>query len=80
MVADVYRELRARGAEAQSALLPLLDHENDAVKCWAASHALEFAPERGEPVLTRLARGRLALAFSARQTLREWRNGNLSFP
>jgi hypothetical protein len=79
-LAAVYRELRVRGASAQRALLPLLQDQDNGVRSWAASHALEFAPERGEPVLARLAESRGVSAFSAKMTLREWRKGTLSFP
>jgi Domain of unknown function (DUF2019) len=80
MVASVYRELRARGPDAQRALLPLIGYADDAVRYWAASHALEFAPDQGEPVLAELARSRGLSAFNAKMTLREWQKGNLSFP
>jgi hypothetical protein len=48
-IAAIYRELRRRGAE--SVLLTLLNSRDEGVLAWAAAHALEFAPERGEPVL-----------------------------
>ena len=80
MVAAIYRELRARGRSAQEALLPLMQDSDDAVRSWAASHALEFAPEQAESVLNVLAEGRGISAFNAKMTLREWRKGNLSFP
>ena len=80
MVSAVYRELRARGKTAQNALLPLMTDPDDAVRGWSAAHALEFAPEQAEPVLTALADSRGVSAFSAKMTLREWRKGNLSFP
>ena len=49
-IAAVYRELRRRGPDDQGALLELLQHDDAGVRLWAAAHALEFAPERGEPV------------------------------
>lgn len=78
IVADVYRELRRRGSE--SILLALLDNPDAGVRAWAASHALEFAPDQGEPVLKALASDEGLLGFSAEMTLREWRKGTLSFP
>jgi hypothetical protein len=80
ILAAVYRELRARGASAQQALLPLLQDPDDGVRSWAAAHALEFAPEQAEPVLTAVAESRGVSAFNAKMTLREWRKGTLSFP
>jgi hypothetical protein len=80
LVAAIYRELRSRGLLAQKALLPLMQDPDDAVRSWAASHALEFSPEQAEPVLIALAESRGISAFNAKMTLREWRKGNLSFP
>jgi hypothetical protein len=80
IVAAVYRELRSRSLSAQKALLPLMQDPDEAVRSWAAAHGLEFAPEEAEPVLTALAESRGISAFNAKMTLREWRNGNLSFP
>jgi hypothetical protein len=80
ILAEVYRELRARGTAAKEALLPLMQDPDDAVRSWAAAHGLEFAPEKAEPVLSALAESRGISAFNAKMTLREWRKGNLSFP
>ena len=80
-VAAAYRELRVRGPEAQRALLPLLRHENPAVRLAAGAHALEFAPEEGEPALTELAaEDETSVAFDAEMTLEVWRAGELRFP
>jgi hypothetical protein len=80
-VAAAYRELRARGIDAQRALLPLLNHENPAVRLAAGAHALEFAPEAGEPALTELAaEDETSVAFDAEMTLEVWRDGELRFP
>ena len=77
-IAAAYRELRA--SESRDLLLPLLGHENPSVRAWAASHALEFAPERGAAVLEDLANGRPGpIRASATFTLREWRAGRLKF-
>jgi hypothetical protein len=78
LIAAVYRELRRRNSE--DALLRLLESGDDGVRCWAAAHALEFAPEHGEPVLVRLADSPGLLGFTAEMTLREWRRGRLRFP
>ena len=80
LVALIYRELRKRGLAAQSLLLPLLDAPDFGVRGWAGAHALEFAPERGEPVLEALSNEPRSLGFSARMTLKVWRQGNLKFP
>lgn len=80
LLAAAYRELRGRGVESQRRILRFLEDEDESVRSWAGSHALEFAPERGEAVLAALAEGRTLAAFNARMTLREWRAGRLTFP
>jgi hypothetical protein len=80
-VGAAYRELRSRGIDAQSALLPLLTHEDPAVRLAAGAHALEFAPEEGESALARLAtEDETSIAFDAEMTLEVWREGELHFP
>jgi hypothetical protein len=81
VIAAVYRELRRRGRDAQEALLPLLDDINPHVRACSAAHALEFARDRGEVVLKRLASGPpSAVRLNAEMTLSEWHKGSLSFP
>jgi hypothetical protein len=80
VIAKIYRELRSRGPSAQSALVPLIHDANDGVRSWAAAHALEFAPERAEPVLEKLAAGSGLVGFAAEMTLEMWRKGELKFP
>ena len=80
VVADVYRELRARGLEAQRALLALLDHPDHSVRSWAGSHALEFSPDDGQRTLGELAATDDLVGFNAEITLETWRQGNLRFP
>jgi hypothetical protein len=82
VVAGAYRELRTRGLPSQQLLLALLDDEDHAVRGWAAGHALEFAPDRGVPVLEALMRaeGIGIQSLNAEMTLREWRKGALKFP
>ncbi|HEX6728729.1 MAG TPA: hypothetical protein VF074_01905 [Pyrinomonadaceae bacterium] len=80
VLAAIYRELRARGRGAQLCLLPLLKNSNPDVRGWAASHALEFAPEHGVPVLEDLSHSGGLPGFSAEMTLKEWRKGTLKFP
>lgn len=79
-LAAVYRELRSRGTAAQRSLLGLLNHPNAGVRCWAAAHALEFAPDEGEPVLEALTKTPGIFALDAEMALQEWRKGALKFP
>ena len=77
----IYRELRRHGIGAQDALIPLLKHSDRGVRFWAASHALEFAPEEAERVLSGIAVARESLvAVSASIILRQWRDGDLKLP
>jgi len=79
VVAHVHTELRHRGL--REALLPLLEHPDPGVRCWAGSHVLEFAPDAAEGVLSSLARQQGSLiSFSAEMTLKVWRQGQLKFP
>jgi hypothetical protein len=80
-LSTIYRELRSRGREAVESLLPLLKHPNASVRCWAAAHTLEFAPEEATAALEALATGAPgAMRATASMTLREWRAGRLRFP
>jgi hypothetical protein len=77
----VYSELRRRGPDAQRALLPLLEDPDLGVRAWAGAHALEFSAADGERVLTLIAEiPKSLVSFSAKMTLREWREGKLRFP
>ena len=76
-IATIYRELRRR--QKETVLLALLDSQDAGVRAWAGAHALEFAPDEGEPVLARLAEDEGLIAFGAKITLREWRAGRLQF-
>jgi hypothetical protein len=80
IIETVYRELRTRGPDAQLALLPLLAHVDSNVRCWAAAHALEFAPAEGEAALNELSLQGGLIGFGAETTLKEWRKGALRFP
>jgi hypothetical protein len=80
-LAAVYRELRLRGAEHQKRLLELLCHSDDGVRLWAASHALEFSPAHGEPVLRQIADDvSNEHGLTAETVLEEWKAGTLTFP
>jgi hypothetical protein len=46
----------------------------------SAAHALEFAPEKGRPVLEALSTEEGMTGFSAQMTLDAWQKGQLRFP
>jgi hypothetical protein len=92
IIYKIYRELRSRGESAQRALLPLLNHDHFGVRRWAGTHALEFAPDEGVPVLESIIEsinkhqvrgdwGSLAASLIiAKMTLEQWKKGELKFP
>lgn len=77
-IVGAYRELRSRGAASQ--LLPLLKSDNETVRTHVAAHALEFAPELGEPVLLWIAKRPGFNGLHAEYVLKAWREGTLKFP
>lgn len=79
-IAAIYRELRRRGPDAQRALMPLLTDEDASVACWTAAHAMEFAPDRGAPVLRTLSPRRDFVGLDATMVLQQWEAGALRFP
>lgn len=78
IMAGSYRELRSRAATSH--LLPLLRSENENVRLSVAAHALEFAPEVGEPILQEAASRAGRHQFRAKYALKTWREGTLEFP
>lgn len=79
-IAAIYRVVRNRGLEHQRMLLPLLLSSDNGVRSWAAAHALEFEPRRGEAILLEIAKQKGIEGFNAKMTLKVWREGNLRFP
>lgn len=76
IVNAVYQELCSRGPEAQRTLLALLNDPEPAVRVWAASHALEFAPVEGERVLESIVNDGIRYhRLTAEIVLDEWRKG-----
>ena len=64
-----------------AALVPLLCHEHAAVRLWAARYLLFCPPfaQQTEAVLTTIAaHGAGILIADAKQTLTQWRKGNLT--
>lgn len=81
ILVNICCRLRELGSEAQMCLLELMNHADPNVRLWSATHALEFAPERGEAALRELVNRELRLvSFAAELTLREWTEGRLEFP
>jgi hypothetical protein len=71
------RELRIQPDRGQTALLGLLNHDDDSVRVWAATDLLSLNSELAIPVLERIAAGAGVVAFDALMVLKEWRAGRL---
>jgi hypothetical protein len=80
ILAQIYREIRRRGAEAQREFLKLIAHPDEAVRGWSAGHSLEFSPDQAHRVLEEIAAGPGIWSFVAQVTLEEWEQGTLKFP
>ncbi len=78
-IQDLFQKIVA--ARMRKELLPLLDHEQPAVRLKAAFHTLATDPKRAEASLESVAKeGPPLVSFTAKMTLKEWRNGNLKAP
>jgi hypothetical protein len=71
------RELRTQPDRGETTLLGLVNHANESVCGWAATHLLPLTPDVAIAVLERLASGSGDVAFDARMVLKEWRAGRL---
>jgi len=74
------RGLRERGATGNEALLPLLDDDDQSVRCWAASHCLKVDENRARSTLEELGAQPGIFAFNAQMVLSEWDKGTLDVP
>ncbi len=74
------RGLREQGVQGSEALLPLLDDQDQSVRCWAATHCLKVAEGRARRTLVDLASEPGIVAFTAEMVLSEWDKGTLDIP
>ena len=75
-----YRYLRESGGEGLEALVTLMGHEDEGVRCWAAAHCLDWDAPKAEAVLTELSQGQSLVAFSAQMVLSQWKEGTFKTP
>jgi hypothetical protein len=73
IVVKAWRELRAHGPEATACLLDLLADMHPQVRVQAATHALEFAPAKGEEILAEVAVMGGPVGTTAELALKDWR-------
>ena len=71
------KELRAQSDHGEAELLGLVNHADDSVRGWAATHLLRLRPDIAIPVLEHIASGSGFTAFDALMVLKEWRAGRL---
>jgi len=76
----IHHALRDRGPQTAALLLPQLRHEHPSVRCWAALHTLEPAPDAALPVLEEISRQDDLVRFAAQMLLAQWRDGTLQVP
>jgi hypothetical protein len=73
IIYEIGRILKARGADSQVSIMPLLEDENVDVRLWAAAEALGFAPERAIVILKQIEEASVGFRrTSAHYTLKEW--------
>lgn len=78
LIASIVRELRTRGRDGEKTLENLLRDKELAVRVWAATHCLAFAPADAERVLSEAAAGPPSpVRLAAEMTLSEWKAGRL---
>lgn len=79
LIICIYKEMKQRG-DVQSTLLSLLNNKIPAVRYQSAARILEFAPEKGLPILEKLSReDHGASSMYSKIILKEWKRGRLKF-
>jgi len=73
-----YKILRATN-EGREAIIALMQDEEPAVRCGAASHSLQWAPEIAREVLEALRDSPGSCKFEAQMILTEYDKGRLTF-
>lgn len=71
----LFKELKEENR--MDSLKILLDYPNNGVKIETASKLLPFYPEKAMCVLEDLSMDRGILPFTAKQTLKQWKNGKM---
>lgn len=75
-----FKKLREEENSWVSLLENLMKHDNDHVKCWAATHLLSEIEAKATKVLEELKNGNGISSFNAEMVLDEWKNGTLQLP
>ena len=73
----ILRKLPDRG---EAALSELVNHPDESVRTWAATHLLPLDEISACKALEDVAKGAGLVAFDAMMVLKEWRTGRLKLP
>jgi hypothetical protein len=73
-------KIRVFGKEGEAALLALTQDHDEAVACWAATHALSFNEKQSLYVLENLAKKPGPMGFNAKMVVQQWKKGQLILP
>ena len=73
-----YKALRGT-EQGRRRLVELLDDGDVSVRCWAAAHSLEYAPDRARTILEGIRDDNGPCSISAKYTLKEYDDGRLTF-
>ena len=63
-----------------NSFLKLLDHENESVRLWSATHSLFINEDAALPAIKEVAEGDGILSFSASMVVEQWKKGDLKSP
>ena len=78
LIDSIFRKLKTENRLSE--LVLLMDHVNEDVKMWAATHLLVFDEQKAKQVLSEIAKDTTSLnAYEAEMTLKEWEKGNLTY-
>ncbi len=68
------------GTIGRDAILKLLQHQDASVRCWAATHSLNYDEPQAIKTLEEITRGKGLICSDAKIVIEEWRKGNLKLP
>ncbi len=73
---QIFSELTKRGDAGREALTQLFSHDDPHVRCMTAVYLLRYAHDESIAILHDLADGQGMVAFAARQSIKNWHNGD----
>jgi hypothetical protein len=79
-IIESLHKIRQFGNEGNVALLLLTEDADQSVRCWAATHSLNYNERKAKEILKKLSKGKGIIAFDAKIILNEWKKGTLKLP